>query len=119
VIIFKLITGLVALVTLGLTGYLYQLLEQGNYLEQAAEMSGESVLTFHIASAVVIAWLIFCLIKKVISTTLVVIFLVLALGVEGSFLSMNLSGDINVITDNFSQKALSSAKELLDKVKTK
>ena len=113
-IIFKLITGFVTIVTLGLTGYLYQLLDKTNYLEQAAEMSGESVLTFHIAAAVVIAWLIFCLIKKVISTALLVTILVLVLGVEGSFLSMNLSGNIQDITETSAKEIVDSAKELLE-----
>ena len=114
-IIFKFITGLVTLVTLGLTGYLYQLLDKTDYLEQAAEMSGESVLTFHIAAAVVIAWLIFCLIKKAISTVLLVTILVLVLGVEGSFLSMNLSGDIKALTEISSQETVNAAKDFLEK----
>lgn len=103
------------LVTLGLTGYLYQLLDKTNYLEQAAEMSGESVLTFHIAAVIVIAWLIYCLIKKAISTALLVSILVLVLGVEASFLSMNLSGNIIDFTNNTSQEVLNSTKDYLKK----
>lgn len=94
-IFFKLITVLVAIATAVLTGYLYQLLEETNYLEQAATMSGESVMTFHIAALAIIAWLVFCLIKKAVSTTLLVTLLVVALGVEGSFLSMNLTDKIS------------------------
>lgn len=98
-IIFKIITGLVVATTLALTGYLYQLLEETDYLEQAAAISGESVMSFHIAAIIVIAWLVFCLIKKAISTTLLLSLLIIILGIEGTFLSMDLNESVSELIE--------------------
>lgn len=92
--VFKIITYIAGAITLGLIGYLYKVLDQSGYLEQVATIPADDIMGFHIFAAVVIAWLIFGLIMKIVSRALLIGLLVVAVGAEGTFLGLNLNGSI-------------------------
>ena len=92
--IFKIITYLAGAVTLGLCGYLYKLLDESGYLQQVAAVPADEIMTYHIIAAVVIIWLLIGLVMKVISRAILITLLVIAVGAEGMFAGLNISGDI-------------------------
>ena len=117
-IIFKAITYLAGLVTLGLFGYLYKVLDETGNLEQVMAMPKDDIMTYHIVAAVVIAWLLFSMVMKLVSRTIVIAILIFALGAEGIFVGLNINGNIVEQTD-YLQELKDTAEDLLDKAKDK
>lgn len=116
--IFKVITYIAGAVTLGLAGYLYKVLEQTGYLEQVAAIPADDIMGYHIIAAVIIAWLIFGLVMKIVSRALLIGLLVLTVGVEGTFLGLNLSGDIVEQSVSIEQ-LMETGSDLVDELKDK
>ncbi|MDA7746522.1 hypothetical protein N8878_04230 [Psychromonas sp.] len=116
--IFKILTYLAGATTLGLFGYLYTVLDDKGVIDQVARIPADSVTTYHIVAAIIIAWLIFSLIMKVISRSIIIVLLVLAVGAEGTFVGLNMTGNIQVdVVDQFKEQTdgfMDSAKDLLD-----
>lgn len=116
--VFKIITYISAAITVGLIAYLYKVMDQSGYLEQVASIPADDIMGYHILAAVVIAWLLFSLIMKTVSRGLVIGLLVLAVGAEGTFLGMNLSGKI-VEQSELEELIRDKGQELLDEMKDK
>ena len=92
--VFKIITYIAGAITLGLAGYLYTVLDESGYLEQVAAIPADEIMAFHLFAAVVIVWLVFGLIMKMVSRAILIALLLLTLGIEGTFLGLNLNGSI-------------------------
>ncbi|NVK24427.1 MAG: hypothetical protein HWE10_05835 [Gammaproteobacteria bacterium] len=114
--IFKIITYVAGAITLGLAGYLYKVLDESGYLEQVAAIPADDIMAFHIFAAVVIVWLVFGLIMKMVSRVLLIALLVLTLGIEGTFLGLNLNGSIVEQSINVDE-LLEQGKDLVDDIK--
>mgnify|MGYP000058614407 FL=1 len=117
-IVFKLITYLAGAVTLGLFGYLYKVMDETGYLEQVMAMPKDDIMTYHIVAGVVIAWLLFSMVMKVISRGILIVLLVFALGAEGVFVGLNINGNIVEQTD-YLQEFKDKASDLLEDAKDK
>jgi len=117
-IVFKLITYVAGVATLGLFGYLYKVMDETGYLEQVMAMPKDDIMTYHIVAGVIIAWLLFSMVMKVISRGILIVLLVFALGAEGMFVGLNLNGNIVEKTD-YLQEFKEKASDLLDDVKDK
>ena len=114
--VFKIITYIAGAITLGLTGYLYKVLDESGYLEQVAAIPADDIMGFHIFAAVVIAWLVFGLIMKIVSRAILITLLVLAVGAEGTFLGLNLTGSIVKQSVNV-EELLEQGEDLVDEIK--
>ncbi len=117
-IFFKALTYFAGLLTLGLFGYLYKVLDDTGYLEQVMAMPKDDILIFHVIAGIVIAWLLFSMVMKVISRGLLVVLLVLAVGAEGIFVGLNINGNIIEKTD-YLEELQDKAQDLLDQAKDK
>jgi len=117
-IIFKLFTYVAGIITVGLFGYLYTVLEKTDYLEQVMSMPKDDIMMYHIVAGGVIAYLLFSLVFKLVAKGLIVALLVLAFGAEGIFLGLNLNGNI-VEQNQLLEDLKDSANDLLDSVKDK
>jgi len=114
--ILKLITYVAGAVALGLFGYLAKLLDDTNLMEQVTAIPSDNITYFHIAAAVVILWLLFGLLMKVVSRAIIIVLLVLAVGAEGTFVGMNMNGSIVEQVDML-EDAKDKAEDLLDDLK--
>jgi len=114
--IFKIITYIAGAVAVGLAGYLYKVLDDSNFLSQVAMLPADDIMYFHIFAAVVIAWLVFSLLMNLVSKAIVVALLVFAVGVEGTFLGLNLNGSIVEQPFNV-EELMDKGKDLLDDLK--
>mgnify|MGYP000725318269 CR=1 FL=1 len=92
--ILKIFTYLAGVVTVGLFGYLYTVLEETGQLEQVMAMPKDDIMIYHIVAGVVIAWLIFSLVMKVVARGLIIVLLLFAVGAEGIFVGLNINGTI-------------------------
>ena len=92
--IFKIITYIAGAISLGLAGYLYQVIDDSGYLSQVAAIPADDIMYFHIFAAIVIAWLVVSFVMKLASKVIIIALLAFSLGVEGTFLGLNLSGSI-------------------------
>lgn len=92
--IFKILTYLTGAATLGLFGYIYTVLDDKGMLDDVSRIPAEDITTFHIIAGVIIVWLLFGLVMKVISRGILIGLLVLALAAEGTFVGLNVMGDI-------------------------
>jgi len=117
-IIFKVLTYLAGLVTLGLFGYLYKVLDETGHLEQVMAMPKDDIMTYHIVAAVVIAWLIFSMVMKLVSRGIVIVILLFAVGAEGVFVGLNINGNIVEQTD-YLEELKDKAGDLLEQAKEK
>ena len=63
-------------------------------MDQVAAIPSENITYFHIGAAVVIVWLLISFVMKLISRAIIIALLVLAVGAEGTFVGMNLQGNI-------------------------
>lgn len=116
--IFKIFTYLAGVVTLGLFGYLYTVLEETGQLEEVMAMPKDDIMIYHIIAGVVIAWLIFSLVMKVVARGLVIALLVFAVGAEGIFIGLNLNGTIveeNQMLNEMKDKATDLFEEAKEK----
>jgi hypothetical protein len=117
-IIFKLLTYLAGAVTIGLFGFMYTVLDENGMLDEVARIPADDITTFHIVAGVIIVWLIFGLVMKVVARGILIGLLVLALAAEGTFVGLNLSGYIEPeIVDQLKEKATDIADELSEKAK--
>lgn len=119
-IILKIFTYLAGVVTLGLFGYLYQVLEETGQLEQVMAMPKDDILIYHIVAAVVIIWLLFSLVMKVVARGLIIVLLLFAVGAEGIFVGLNLNGTIveeNEMFNDIKDKANDLLEDAKDKAK--
>lgn len=114
--VFKIITYIAGAITVGLVGYLYKVLDDSGYLEQVAAIPADDIMGFHIFAAVVIAWLIFGLIMKIVSRAILIALLVVTVGAEGTFLGLNLNGSIVEQSINVDQM-LEQGEELMETLK--
>lgn len=116
--IFKTLTYLAGAATFALFGYLYTVLDDKGIIDQVARMSSDDINTFHIVAAIIIIWLIFSLIMKVISRSIIIVLLILAIGAEGAFVGLNITGVIQVdMVEQLKDKTdelMDSAKSLID-----
>jgi hypothetical protein len=116
--ILKIFTYLAGVVTLGLFGYLYKVLEETGQLEQVMAMPKDDIMIYHIVAGVVIAWLIFSLVMKVVARGIIVALLLFAVGAEGVFVGLNLNGTIveeNEMLNDIKDKATDLFDEAKDK----
>ena len=117
-IVFKLFTYVAGIITIGLFGYLYTVMEETGYLEQVLALPKDDIMTYHIIDGVVIAYLLFSLVLKTVSRGLVIGLLILAFGAEGVFLGLNLNGNI-VVENQLLEDIKDKASDLLDDMKDK
>lgn len=117
-IVFKLFTYVAGIITIGLFGYLYTVMEETGYLEQVLALPKDDIMTYHIIAGVVIAYLLFSLVLKTVSRGLVIGLLILAFGAEGVFLGLNLNGNI-VVENQLLEDIKDKASDLLDDMKDK
>ena len=117
-ILFKALTYLAGLLTLGLFGYLYKVLDETGYLEQVMAMPKDDILIYHVIAGVVIAWLLFSMVMKVMSRGILIVLLVLAVGAEGVFVGLNINGNIIEQTD-YLEELKDKAQDLLEDAKDK
>lgn len=118
--ILKIFTYLAGVVTLGLFGYLYKVLEETGQLEQVMAMPKDDIMIYHIVAGVVIAWLIFSLVMKVVARGLIIVLLLFAVGAEGIFVGLNINGTIieeNQILNEFKDKATDMFEDMEEKAK--
>lgn len=116
--IFKILTYLAGAVTLGLFGYMYTVLDDKGMLDDVARMPAEDITTFHIVAGVVIVWLLFGMVMKVVSRGILIGLLLLALAAEGTFVGLNMTGQIQAdVLDQISDEAQGMAEELKEKAK--
>lgn len=118
--ILKIFTYLAGVVTLGLFGYLYKVLEETGQLEQVMAMPKDDIMIYHIVAGVVIAWLIFSLVMKVVARGLIIVLLLFAVGAEGIFVGLNINGTIieeNQILNEFKVKATDMLEDMEEKAK--
>ena len=111
--IFKIITYIAGAITLGLAGYLYQLIDETGYLSEVAAIPADDIMYFHIFAAIVIAWLVVSFLMKLATRALVVALLVVSVGVETTFLGLNLNGSIVEQTIDVDE-LMDKGKDLLD-----
>ena len=114
--VFKIITYIAGAITIGLMGYLYEILDDSGYLEQVAAIPAEDIMGFHIFAAVVIVWLVFGLIMKILSRAILIALLVVVVSVEGTFLGLNLNGSIVEQSVNV-DALLEQGEDLVDDIK--
>ena len=115
--VFKTITYIAGAITFGLAGYLYKILQESGYMEGIAEIPKDDIVGFHIVAAVIIVWLVFSLVMKAVSRTIVLGLLAVVLLVEGTFLGLNLAGIVKEEPQSLQQQLLDKGQELLDEVK--
>lgn len=118
--ILKIFTYLAGVVTLGLFGYLYKVLEETGQLEQVMAMPKDDIMIYHIVAGVVIAWLIFSLVMKVVARGLIIVLLLFAVGAEGIFVGLNINGTIieeNQMLNEFKDKATDMLEDMEEKAK--
>ena len=113
--ILKLITYVAGAVALGLFGYLAKLLDDTDLMEQVTAIPSDNITYFHIAAAAVILWLLFGLLMKVVSRAIIIALLIIAVGAEGTFVGMNMNGNIIEQTDVL-EDAKDKAEDLLDEL---
>ncbi|MBU2880381.1 hypothetical protein KO525_00270 [Psychrosphaera sp. B3R10] len=118
--ILKIFTYLAGVVTVGLFGYLYTVLEETGQLEQVMAMPKDDIMIYHIVAGVVIAWLIFSLVMKVVARGLIIVLLLFAVGAEGIFVGLNINGTIieeNQMLNEFKDKATDMLEDMEEKAK--
>ncbi len=110
----KIITVIAGAIALFMSGYLYNLVDQTHFFNETVEIPKDRIWQFHLGAAVVILWLIYGLMQKVLPPLLMIGLLVLAVGTEGMFLGLNFNGTI-VEQSEFMQKLEEGAEKLKDK----
>lgn len=121
--ILKLITYAAGVAALVLSGYLAKLLDDSNFMEQVTAIPSENITYFHIIALVVITWLLISLLMTIISRTIIIVLLIIAIGAEGTFAGMNFNGIIveqtSVLEDvrDGAEDLLDDAGDLLDDLK--
>lgn len=115
--VFKTITYIAGAITCGLAGYLYKIVQESDYLQSVAEVPKDDILGFHIVAGVILAWLLFSLIFKVVSRTFVLGLLAFVILVEGSFIGLNVKGVVIEQQASLQEQLLNKGKELVEELK--